>query len=78
MWRKKHQFQIEDILMQIYGELNRIRLILGEESKTGKRIEDGDKRFGYNPFFEDEKTYEKYRYMKNSSDKFLRKLRGEK
>ena len=46
--RPKH---IVDALYQIYGELNRIRLILGEDSERGKDIEEWDKWYNeYAPF----------------------------
>lgn len=52
-------------LIQIYGELNRIRLILGEKSKRGKIIEEFDKKYNYYfPFFDSEKAKKKYKGTK--------------
>ena len=48
-------------LWQIYGELNRLRLILGEKSKRGQKIEKFDAEHNYYiPFAESEKLMEKY------------------
>ena len=72
---KKVKFTTEDILIQIYGELNRIRLIMGEKTKYGKRIKDGDKKQGYNPFFEREEDFNLYQHLKNRSTEFINKLK---
>jgi len=52
---------VTGVLLQIYGELNRIRLILGEDSKRGKEIEKFDAETNhYFPFFDSEKAFKKY------------------
>ena len=71
---KKEKFKIEDILIQIYGELNRIRLIIGEKSRYGKRIKEADKKFRYNPFFEKETDFKLYKHLKNIGINFYNKL----
>ena len=61
--------ELVSVLTQIYGEINRIRLIIGEKSKTGKNIEEFDKKNnGYIPFFDSKKNYKKYKAMKAEKD----------
>lgn len=53
------------VLMQIYGELNRIRIILGEGSETGERIAKFDRENnGYDPFFDSEVNFKKFNALK--------------
>ncbi len=55
---------INTTLMQIYGELNRIRLINGDE-KVARQIEKFDKKYNYYiPFFDDKRGFEKYQATK--------------
>ncbi len=59
-----HLGVINTTLMQIYGELNRIRLINGDE-KVARQIEKFDKMNNYYiPFFNDERGFKKYRATK--------------
>ena len=54
--------EIVALLGQIYGELNRIRLILSENSKVGKKISEFDRTHNfYVPFIEDDLNREKYK-----------------
>jgi hypothetical protein len=56
-------------LVQIYGEVNRIRLIMGEKSEKGQWIEDFDnKQSGYVPFFDSKKNYKKFTAMKKEKE----------
>lgn len=56
---------INSSLIQIYGELNRIRLIAGEKSEKGRWIEEFDEvNNGYIPFFDSKKNYKKYNALK--------------
>lgn len=61
---KRHR-EIFAVLSQIYGELNRMRLIMGEGSDTGARIEKFDKESNsYDPFFASDEAAEKYKALK--------------
>lgn len=52
-------------LVQIYGEINRIRLILGENNKRAEVIEDFDKKENrYYPFFDRAENHEAFHGMK--------------
>lgn len=56
---------IQNCLMQIYGELNRIRLILGEKSERGQKIEKFDRETNaYIPFFDNDEEFKKFPYPK--------------
>lgn len=56
-------------LAQIYGELNRIRLIIGSKSEKGKHIEQFDKECNkYFPFFDSEKAFNDYGNLKGDME----------
>ena len=60
-----HIAQIATALFQIYGELNRVRLIIGEKSKRAKDIENFDKKNNkYYPYFGSEKSEKRYQALK--------------
>ena len=55
-------------LIQIYGELNRLRLIAGEKSERGKKIEEYDRmNFKYNPYFGSERRETDFGAMKEKN-----------
>ena len=59
---------IETMLTQIYGELNRIRLIMSDKNETGKKIQEFDKIYNkYFPFFDSKKNYDKYKACKGET-----------
>lgn len=61
-------------IYQVYGELNRIRLIMGENSERAKKIEDFDKKVNYYaPFCDSEKAIK--RYTKKNNDIVLGKAK---
>jgi hypothetical protein len=73
-WSKR-----ELILMQIYGELNRIRLIMSENSAVGQDILATDKDVNsYNPFFNKKHLFTKYNGIKNSKKDFYEKVENAK
>lgn len=52
---------IANALWQIYGELNRIRLIMGSKSTRGQEIEEFDKtNNGYIPFFDNSENWRSF------------------
>ena len=60
---KTHK-QTNDILWQIYGELNRLRLS-GVSKARAKRIMDFDAKYNnYIPFFDHENNFENYKAIK--------------
>lgn len=55
------------VMTQIYGEINRIRLILGEKSIRAKEIEKFDKKYNkYNPYFGSDRSEKKYTALKTN------------
>ena len=61
---------IEAMLAQIYGELNRIRLIQGEKSKRGKKIEEFDKKYNkYYPYFGSKESEKNFKAAKGKYGK---------
>lgn len=60
IFKRNKYTDLEPILIQIYGELNRIRLSMNDPQKAKEIMEFDAKHNGYVPFFDDFGMYNRY------------------